>query len=213
MSSRKQYFPGNPETWLPTLPLSSRTGNEIDETWRGTHVRRMLCVDHLFYQTRLILGIRRGRYNMEDDEVNLAFYWCIEHSSLRTAAVVRRLWTQQPSVQSLLLFSENLAFYWFIEHSYTVYGHFCCSVRCIFARSFNEHPNSESLRTLICNTFDRRTSKFPAEHIVVWYQFTVTCIEIWSVRSLGRIKSSRLRLFFVVARRNPREGGDRGRRC
>ena len=32
--------------------------------------------------------------------------------------------------------------------------------------------------------------------VVVLYLFTVTCIEIWSVRSLGRIKSSRLRLFF-----------------
>ena len=33
-------------------------------------------------------------------------------------------------------------------------------------------------------------------NIVVLYQFTVTCIEIWSVRSLGWIKSSRLWLFF-----------------
>ena len=33
-------------------------------------------------------------------------------------------------------------------------------------------------------------------NIVVLYQFTVTCIAIWSVRSLGRIKSSRLWLFF-----------------
>ena len=32
--------------------------------------------------------------------------------------------------------------------------------------------------------------------VVVLYLFTVTCIEIWCVRSLGRIKSSRLRLFF-----------------
>ena len=32
--------------------------------------------------------------------------------------------------------------------------------------------------------------------VVVLYLFTVTCIEIWCVRSLGRIKSSRLRSFF-----------------
>ena len=43
-------FPRNPETSLPTLPLSNGTGNEIDETWRGTHVGGMLCVNHLFYQ-------------------------------------------------------------------------------------------------------------------------------------------------------------------
>ena len=30
---------------------------------------------------------------------------------------------------------------------------FLVEVHCIFARSFNEHPNSLSLRTLICNTF------------------------------------------------------------
>ena len=93
--------------------------------------------------------------------------------------------------------------------------------------SFNEHPNSWSLRTLNCNTFDRRSYKFPAEHlslllewftpflsllfllysilvssfylsvnIDVLYQVTVTCIEFWSVKSLGQIKSSRLQLFF-----------------
>ena len=42
---------------------------------------------------------------------------------------------------------------------------YCCSMRCTFSRSFNEHPNSSSLHTLICNTFDRRSSKFPAEHL------------------------------------------------
>ena len=148
--------------------------------------------------TRLILGILRGRY---------------KHGRRRVEGI----------------FEVNLAFYWFIVQSYTVYGHFCCSVRCTFAGSFNENPNSQSLRTLICNTFDRRSSKFPTEYlslllkwfnhfllslfllhsilvssfylnvnIVVLYQFTVTCIEILSVRSLGRprIKSSRLRLFF-----------------
>ena len=29
---------------------------------------------------------------------------------------------------------------------------FLVELHCIFARSFNEHPNSSSLRTLICNT-------------------------------------------------------------
>ena len=37
-------------------------------------------------------------------------------------------------------------------------------MHCTFARSFNEHPNSLSLRTLICNTL-RRSTKFPAEHL------------------------------------------------
>ena len=41
------------------------------------------------------------------------------------------------------------------------------------------------------NNLNIRTAK-----VVVLYLFTVTCIEIWYVRSLGRIKSSRLRLFF-----------------
>ena len=35
--------------------------------------------------------------------------------------------------------------------SYTL--RFLVKVHCTFARSFNEHPNSLSLRTLICNTF------------------------------------------------------------
>ena len=35
--------------------------------------------------------------------------------------------------------------------SYTLL--FLVEVNCTFARSFNEHPNSLSLRTLICNTF------------------------------------------------------------
>ena len=36
-------------------------------------------------------------------------------------------------------------------NSYTL--RFLVEVHCAFARSFNEHPNSLSLRTLICNTF------------------------------------------------------------
>ena len=40
------------------------------------------------------------------------------------------------------------------------------------------------------------SSFYLSVNIVVLYQFTVTCIEIWSVRSLGRIKSSRVWLFF-----------------
>ena len=40
------------------------------------------------------------------------------------------------------------------------------------------------------------SSFYSSINIVVLYQFTVTCIAIWSVRSLGRIMSSRLWLFF-----------------
>ena len=146
--------------------------------------------------TRLILRIRRGRYKHGGRrvagifEVNLAFYWFIA--------------TQLHSVRSILSFSEM-------------------HIR----QKFQRTSEQLSLRTLICNTFDRRSSKFPAEHlslllewftpllsplfllhsilassfylsvnIVVLYQFTVTCIEIWSVRSIDLINSSRLWLFF-----------------
>ena len=140
MSSRKQcgrrFLSRNPETSLSTLPPSSGTRKEIDETWRGRHVRRIYAMCKPFIlPTRPILGIRRGRY---------------KHGGRRVAGI----------------FEVNLAFYWFnIVHIYTVYGHYCCSVRCTFARSFNGHPNSWSLRTLICNTCNERSSKFPAEHL------------------------------------------------
>ena len=81
MLSRKQYgsrvFSRNPETSLPTLPLSSGTGNEIDETWRGTNVRRMLCVNHLFYQLGRfwVLGVEDT--DMEDDELQVYFKWTL----------------------------------------------------------------------------------------------------------------------------------------
>ena len=54
---------------------------------------------------------------------------------------------------------------WYIWSEPCVLLIYCCSVRCTFARSFNEHSNSQSLCTLICNTFDRRSSKFPAQHL------------------------------------------------
>ena len=106
--------------------------------WRD--LTRKTCETHAMCKpfilpTRPILGIRRGRY---------------KHGGRRVAGI----------------FEVNLAFYWFnIVHIYTVYGHYCCSVRCTFARSFNGHPNSWSLRTLICNTCNGRSSKFPAEHL------------------------------------------------
>ena len=122
MRGKVVFFSWNPETSLPTLPLSSRTGNEID-----------VQTINFILPTRLNLGIQHGRY---------------KHGGRWVAGI----------------FEVNLAFYWFIVHSYTVYGQFCCSVTCTFARSFNEHPNSY-LHTLICYTFDRRSSKFPAEHL------------------------------------------------
>ena len=43
---------------------------------------------------------------------------------------------------------------------------FLVEVHCTFAKSFNEHPNSLSLGTLICNTFIGSHPNFlPAEHL------------------------------------------------
>ena len=53
-------------------------------------------------------------------------------------------------------FSKKLASYSSI--SYT--PRFLVEEHCTFARSFNEHPNSLSLRTLICNTFIEGHSNF-----------------------------------------------------
>ena len=66
--------------------------------------------------------------------------------------------------------------YWFIVHSYT---HWTVT----FVVQWHAHSPEVSVNI--------RTAK-----VVVLYLFTVTCIEIWCVKSLGRIKSSRLRLFF-----------------
>ena len=66
--------------------------------------------------------------------------------------------------------------YWFIVHSYT---HWTVT----FVVQWHAHSPKVSM--------NNRTAK-----VVVLYLFMITCIEIWYVRSLGRIKSSRLRLFF-----------------
>ena len=69
--------------------------------------------------------------------------------------------------------------YWFIVHSYT---HWTVT----FVVQWHAHSPEVSV-----NNLNIRTAK-----VVVLYLFTVTCIEIWCVRSLGRIKSSRKRWFF-----------------
>ena len=71
------FFPRNPETSLPTLPLASGTGNEIDETWRGTHVRGMLCVYHLFYQLGRFWAFGVEDTDMEDDELQVYLKWTL----------------------------------------------------------------------------------------------------------------------------------------
>ena len=136
MSSRKKcgrrFFSRNPETLLPTLPLSSGTGNEIDETWQGTHVRRLLCVNYLFSRLGWFWTFGVEDANMEDDELKVYLKWTFHCIDLLYTAI-----------------------HWTV--SFVVQWHAC-----------------------------------------MLYLFTVTCIDIWSVRSLGRIKrsSSWLRLFF-----------------
>ena len=54
-------------------------------------------------------------------------------------------------------------------------------MHCTFARSFNEHPNSLSLRTLICNTL-RRSTKFPANIFLIYslfYRHNSSCTVFW----------------------------------
>ena len=94
--------------------------------------------------TRVILGIRRGRYT---------------HGGRRAEGI----------------FEVNLAC---IDLLYTA-THWTVT----FVVQWHAHSPEVSVNI--------RTAK-----VVVLYLFTVTCIEIWCVRSLGRIKSSRLRLFF-----------------
>ena len=105
-------------------------------------------------------------------------------------------------------------------------------LHCTFARSFNERPNSLRPPTLICNTFIeghpnflqniflccwndllpfyRRNSlctvfwvsSFYLSVNIVLYQFTVTCIENWSVRSLGQwIIESKVYLLSTLGRK------------
>ena len=96
----------------------------------------MLCVNHLFYQLGLFWAFGVEDTNKEDDELQVYLKWTLHSIDL------------------------------IIVHSYTVYGHFCCSVRCTFAGRFNKLRTAfKSLRTLICNTFDRGSYKFPAEHL------------------------------------------------
>ena len=74
-------------------------------------------------------------------------------------------------------FSKKLASYSSI--SYT--PRFLVEEHCTFARSFNEHPNSLSLRTLICNTL-RRSTKFPANIFLIYslfYRHNSSCTVFW----------------------------------
>ena len=96
---------------------------------------------------------------------------------------------------------------------------------------FNERPKSLRPRTLICNTFIEGhpnflqniffccwndllpfllnsfctvfwVSSFYLSLNIVLYQFTVTCIENWSVRSLGQwIIESKVYLLFMLGRK------------
>ena len=86
MLSRKQcgrrFFSRNPETSLSTLPPSSGTRKEIDETWRGRHVRRMPCVNHLFYQLGWFWAFGVEDTNTKDDEFQVYLKWTLHSIDL-----------------------------------------------------------------------------------------------------------------------------------
>ena len=114
--------------------------------------------------------------------------------------------TQLYSVWSLLLFSEMhipQKFQWTYEQLKSVYldlQHFHPNfLQNIFLCCWNDllpfyHHYSffhhHYLYSILVSGFSLSIN------IVVLYQFTVTCIEIWSVRPLSRIQSSRLWQFF-----------------
>ena len=201
MSSRKQcrnrFYSRNPQTSFTTLRCPAERGTRLTRP-DEKHMWEACCVQTIYSTNSADFG--HSAWNIKT----------------RRTTSCRYIWSE-PCI--LLIYCRQL--HW-------VYGHFCCSVRCTFAGRFNKLRTAfKSLRTLICNTFDRRSYKFPGEHLSLLLEwFTpfltllfllysilvssfylsvnifvfrpwsmVTCNEIWSVRSLGRIKSSRSMTF------------------
>ena len=127
----KSFFSWNPETSLLNLPLSNGTGNGIDETWQETHVRRMLCVNHLFYQIAWFCAFGgRGRYKIAGMfEVNLAFYWFIVHSYTEYGHFVVQWDAHSPEV-SMNIQTAKVCIPWFailsISHPNFLQNIFLC---------------------------------------------------------------------------------------
>ena len=110
--------------------------------------------------------------------------------------------TQLHGVWSLLLFSEmhiRQKFQWTSEQlnsAYLGWQYFHPNfLQNIFLCCWNDF-NTPFLSPLFPLYSILVSSFYLSINIVMLYQFTVTCIEIRSMRSLGRIKSSRFWLFF-----------------
>ena len=153
---------------------------------------RLMCKTFIL-PTQLILGIRRGWYKHGGRQV--AGIWS-------EPCVLLIYCTQLHGVWSLLLFSEmhiRQKFQWTSEQlnsAYLGWQYFHPNfLQNIFLCCWNDF-NTPFLSPLFLLYSILVSSFYLSINIVMLYQFTVTCIEIRSMRSLGRIKSSRFWLFF-----------------
>ena len=159
----------------------------------------MLCVNHLFYPLGWFWAFGVQDTNIEDDELQVYLKWKLHFIDLLYTATQCTVtfvvqWDAHLPQVSKNIRAAKVCVPWFAVLSIEGHPNF---LQNIFFCCWNDLLPFHCYSVFIFLLYSTLVSSFYLSvNIVVLYQFTVTCIEIWSVRSLCRIKSSRLRSFF-----------------